>query len=146
VGRIVVGMEGSDGARAALRWSLQEAHLRGCTVEVVTAYTQSAVPLYPELGYVSPEPTRLVDEITRMQEQVITDELERTQTAIEVTRSILEGRPASTLVRASEGADLLVVGSRGRGGFRGLALGSVSHQLAQHSACPVVIVRADEHW
>jgi len=59
---------------------------------------------------------------------------------VEIERRVVEGRPAAVLVNESQGADLLVVGSRGHGGFAGLLLGSVSQQCAHHAACPVVIV------
>ena len=61
---------------------------------------------------------------------------------VDVVRSVVVGTPASALIAASAAADLLVVGSRGLGGFRGLLLGSVSQQCAYHAGCPVVIVRS----
>jgi nucleotide-binding universal stress UspA family protein len=65
--------------------------------------------------------------------------------SIDVERDVVEGPAASVLVRAAEGAELLVVGSRGHGGFAGLLLGSVSQQCAHHASCPVVIIRGREH-
>ena len=61
---------------------------------------------------------------------------------VQIETRVIEGRPAATLVEESRGADLLVVGSRGHGGFTELLLGSVSHQCAHHAECPVLIVRA----
>ena len=61
---------------------------------------------------------------------------------VEIERRVVEGAPGAVLVEESRGADLLVVGSRGHGGFAGLLLGSVSQQCAHHAECPVVIVRA----
>ncbi len=142
--RIVVGVEGSDGSRVALRWAIDEARYRSCDVEVVTAYLPTYVPAAPDFGYVSLDPIDLVEEVRKMQ-----DELVAAATAhcaapeVTVEQKLIKGRAADTLIAAANGAALLVVGNRGRGGFRGLLLGSVSHQIAQHAGCPVVIVRAD---
>ena len=142
--RIVVGVEGSGGASAALRWALNEARYRDAVVEVVTAYAPTYVPASPDFNYVPLDPIDLESEVTKMQAAVVDAVLEEMDAAeVEVRRIILRGRPAETLIEAAEGADMLVVGSRGRGGFRGLLLGSVSQQIAQHGSCPVVIVRPD---
>jgi len=72
-------------------------------------------------------------------EETLRESVPETDT-VEIERRVVEGRPAAVLVDESQGADLLVVGSRGHGGFAGLLLGSVSQQCAHHAACPVVIV------
>jgi nucleotide-binding universal stress UspA family protein len=142
--RIVVGVEGSPGSRAALRWSIEEARLRSGVVEVVTAYLPTYVPAAPDFGYVPLDPVDLVDEVKKMQDEIIASVSEHTDTAgVRLDQKLLKGRSADTLIAAAEGADMLVVGNRGRGGFRGLLLGSVSQQIAHHATCPVVIVRAD---
>jgi nucleotide-binding universal stress UspA family protein len=142
--RLVVGIEGSEGSRAALRWAVDEARVRGCAIEAVTAYLPTYVPASPDFGYVPLDPTDLVTEIRKMQDSVIDEVLaERPGAAVTVERKLVQGRAADTLISEAAGAGLLVVGSRGRGGFRGLLLGSVSQQIAQHAGCPVVIVRAD---
>ena len=143
MGRIVVGVEGSDGSRAALRWALKEASLRHATVEVVTAYVFPNAPIYPEVSYVPVEQPALAQQITDMQEAAIAAEMEGAgiDPSVAVTRHMLPGPAPGTLVRAAEGADLLVVGSRGRGGFLGLMLGSVSNYVTHHAPCPVVVVR-----
>ena len=142
--RIVVGIEGSGGARAALRWAIQEASLRGACVDVVTAYSHTRIPVSPDFNYVPFDIVNLREEVEHMQAEVVDDVLDSIgEPAVEIRRRVVEGRPADTLIRAAEGADMLVVGSRGRGGFRGLLLGSVSQQIAQHGSCPVVIVRPD---
>jgi len=69
--RIVVGVEGSEGSQAALRWAVEEAHYRGCTVEVVTAYLPTYVPAAPDFGYVPLDPIDLVDEVRKMQDDVV---------------------------------------------------------------------------
>lgn len=142
--RIVVGVEGSGGAKAALRWALQEAAYRNASVEVVTAYSNTYVPASPDFNYVPLDPVDLEAEVAKMQSAVVDEVLaEVGDVGVEVKRVVVRGRPADSLIAAAEGADMLVVGSRGRGGFRGLLLGSVSQQIAHHGDCPVVIVRPD---
>jgi nucleotide-binding universal stress UspA family protein len=142
--RIVVGVEGSPGSRAALRWSIEEARLRSGIVEVVTAYLPTYVPAAPDFGYVPLDPVDLVDEVRKMQDEIVATVTDHVDVAgVRIEQRLLKGRSADTLIAAAEGADMLVVGNRGRGGFRGLLLGSVSQQIAHHATCPVVIVRAD---
>ena len=142
--RIVVGVEGSGGARAALRWAIKEARHRGACVDVVTAYSTTYVPASPDFNYVPLDPIDLEAEVKRMQDGIIDEVLaEADAEGVEVRRRMIRGRAADTLIAESTNAAMLVVGSRGRGGFRGLLLGSVSQQIAQHGSCPVVIVRPD---
>ncbi|MCB0996801.1 MAG: universal stress protein [Acidimicrobiales bacterium] len=143
--RIVVGVEGSGGAKAALRWAFKEARFRDAVVEVVTAFVNTYVPASPDFNYVPLDPVDLEGEVRKMQGAVIDEVLAEFggDPGVEVRRLLLRGRAADTLISAADGADMLVVGSRGRGGFRGLLLGSVSQQIAQHGSCPVVIVRPD---
>lgn len=151
MGRIVVGVDGSEGSRQALLWAAEEATLRGASLEVICTYehhlswqayggdegmSAAAVEaMRAEIESAAREAARhaqaLVD---RMVEEV--DGPEVSGTAVE------SSRPAQTLVEHSKGADLLVVGSRGRGGFKSLMLGSVSQQCAQHAECPVTIIRS----
>lgn len=142
--RIVVGIEGSGGARAALRWALREAQFRDAVVEVVTAYSSTRVPIAPDVNFVPYDLGDIRDEVARLQDDVVGDVLDTIGGSdVEIKRTVTEGRPADTLMSAADGADMLVVGSRGGGGFRGLLLGSVSQQIAHHGTCPVVIVRPD---
>jgi len=141
--RIVVGVEGSGYARAALIWALEEAHHRGAVIEVVTCYSPTYVPAAPDLGYVPLDSFDLAAEVEKMQGEVIESAVEASDFGdeVEVRRVLQKGRPADTLMTAAEGATMLVVGNRGRGGFAGLRLGSVSQAIAHHSPCPLVIVR-----
>ena len=141
--RIVVGVEGSGYARAALIWALEEAHHWGAVVEVVTCYSPTYVPAAPDLGYVPLDSFDLAAEVEKMQGEVIESAVEASDFGdeVEVRRVLQKGRPADTLMTAAEGATMLVVGNRGRGGFAGLRLGSVSQAIAHHSPCPLVIVR-----
>ena len=148
-GSIVVGVDGSPGSLAALRFALVEARLRGASVAIVHAWL---VPLVnglpgPVLAGVPVEYGMPIDElreaVRESAEQSLGDalrELAEEAEGVEVEWQAVEGPPAKTLFEAAAGADLLVVGSRGHGGFKGLLLGSVSQQCAHHAPCPVVIV------
>lgn len=144
--KIVVGIEGSGGAKAALKWAIQEAKFRHATIVVATAFSPSWVPVSPDFTYIPVDNFNVEDEVGRMQEHIAHEVLEEVGSAkadIKYVRK--KGSPADTLIAIAEAedADMLVVGSRGRGGVRGLLLGSVSHQIAHHGSCPVVIVRPD---
>lgn len=142
--RIVVGIEGSGGAKSALRWALREAAFRDAVVEVATAYSATRVPVAPDVNYVPFDLGDIRDEVTRLQADVVAGVLaEFPDSEVEIRYTVVEGRPSDSLISVAEGADMLVVGSRGGGGFRGLLLGSVSQQIAHHGTCPVVIVRPD---
>lgn len=140
MGRIVVGTDGSPGSVAAIRWALDEAALRGADVEVVHAYTDPPLAAYPTIvvPVVSPE------ELEAAARQVAEEAVSAAGAAdgVGVTTTVEVGGAAAVLVSHAEGADLVVTGSRGRGGFRGLLLGSVSQQVASHATCPTVIVGA----
>ncbi len=136
---IVVGVDDSDGARAALTWAASQAQASGAHLRVVHAYElnlawidadSSHIPLWLERAQHASN-----DLLERLVEEAAAN-LDRT--AIEMLA--VEGAPAAVLFEQARDASLLVVGSRGRGGFASLLLGSVSQQLAQHSPCPLVIV------
>lgn len=140
--RIVVGVEGSGYARAALVWALEEAAHRPAVVDVVTCYSPTYVPAAPDLGYVPLDLLDLVSEVEKLQGEVIDSAMEAAgHPDVEIRRTMTKGRAPETLMAVAEGADMLVVGNRGRGGFSGLRLGSVSQAIAHHSPCPLVIVR-----
>jgi nucleotide-binding universal stress UspA family protein len=136
---ITVGVDGSASARAAASFALEEARLRRATLRVVAAwhiptaaFSDGMAP--PVFG------SELTDAAASVLEETLTG-LGRHD--VEIQGRVRHGQPAEVLLEESADADLLVVGSRGLGGFRGLLLGSVSQQCAQHARCPVVIVRAD---
>jgi nucleotide-binding universal stress UspA family protein len=138
---IVVGIDGSPAAAAALAWAVDEARVHDARLHVVYAWNISP------LVYASPYAVQATEGLLEAEREaattLATTALEGVDTSgVDVQHSVLEGLPAETLLEAAENADLLVVGSRGRGGFAGLLLGSVSQQCAQHAKCPVVIVRA----
>lgn len=142
-GRIVVGVDDSEQALAALRWALHEGVLRGVTVEVVHAWTPplSALPFGATL--VIPVDETEIDSAARASVDEIVDAAlaEMDEEPPEVLRTILPGGPAYTLVEVADDADMLVVGSHGRSGLSKLMLGSVAMACVQHARCPVVVIR-----
>jgi nucleotide-binding universal stress UspA family protein len=135
--RIVVGIDASEHGIRALRWARDEARLRGATLEVVHAYPPPEVMLMPALVTL-PSDEELLGAATRVIDDALAEvgEFE----GIPLIRTARSGGAAGVLCRAAEDAELVVVGTRGRGGFKELLLGSVSHQVATHAPCPVVIV------
>lgn len=136
-GRIVVGVDGSTRSMAALEWAVSEARVRGGSVQAVLAW--QPVQLSGESLGMGPS---LEDDVL---ESAAAEEAarlaERTRSAdVPMTWEAVQGHPAWVLVAAAEQADLLVVGSRGHGGFVGMLLGSVSQHVMSHARCPVVVV------
>ena len=140
---IIVGVDGSDHSRLALTWAMREAAQHHAPLTVMTvrpAPVRPATRIFwaePDL----PEGGRDL-ELTRKAVRQYVDKVanEIGATGPEITISVSEGDPAEELVKASHDADMLVVGSRGSGGFARLLMGSVSSQVSHHAACPVVIV------
>ena len=117
MGRIVVGVDGSQGSRAALRWAIEEARLRGASVEVVTAYSMSYVAMNPEFAYLEADPEALVTRVKEMQASVIAEESTGGASDVTLVQRVVPGPAAAALAKAAAGAELLVVGSRAGGGF-----------------------------
>ncbi|MHB1508346.1 MAG: universal stress protein [Acidimicrobiales bacterium] len=137
--RIVVGVDGSDSAKAALAWAAGQALLTGASLQVVISWEIPstygwATPLPEDLDFEADARKVLTETVA---EVVGSEESER----LELTLSIVEGHPAAVLLREAKGSALVVVGSRGHGSFSGMLLGSVGLHLATHASCPVVIVR-----
>jgi nucleotide-binding universal stress UspA family protein len=139
--RIVVGHDGSAGADEALRMALKLADLLKASVLIARAWSMATAPRRPdwEFGYMPS-----FDEMSAaVHDQLVND------TATDVARfshvpvdyRAVQASPAKSLVELSRDAVMLVVGSRGLGGFAGLILGSVSEQSVRHAACPVLVVR-----
>ena len=135
--RIVVGVDGSPSSIRALRWAVRQAKLTGAEVEAVTAWSYPAgyglAPVSDGAADFEGDAGKvLVDalaEVSGIAPDVIIEPL------------VAQGHAAEVLVRAAKGADLLVVGSRGHGGFAEMLLGSVGQHCVQHAECPVLIVR-----
>jgi nucleotide-binding universal stress UspA family protein len=136
--RIVVGVDGSPSSVQALRWALEQARITGAPACAVCAWDLPASPTYvaveEDIGYREEGARTVLD-------GAIKDATGDAAT-LPVQREVVCGHPAKVLVDASTDAGLLVVGSRGHGGFAGLLLGSVSQHVVAHASCPVVVVRA----
>jgi nucleotide-binding universal stress UspA family protein len=140
--QIVVGVDGSDSSRAALQWAYEEAAHHGASLVAVSTWHPPVLPLGPGYGSMPPEgyesqPERDARDLL----EKLTGDLEPREPAVDVRISISKGSPAKVLIDMSQGADLIVVGSHGRGGFAGMLLGSVSQHVVAHAACPVVVLR-----
>ncbi|TQM78955.1 nucleotide-binding universal stress UspA family protein [Saccharothrix saharensis] len=138
---IVVGVDGSPVSRTALRWAVEEAKLRGCAVEAVLAWH---VDYAMVIGPMSATVAAMMDrDKLREEHQHVLDEVVA-EAGGDVRAVLAEGDARDVLVKASEHASLLVVGSRGAGPIRGALLGSVSSYCVHHATCPVVVIRAPE--
>jgi nucleotide-binding universal stress UspA family protein len=145
-GKIVVGVDGSAHAAAALHWAAEEASLRSATLEVVHAWSFVPVTTPADSGLV---PMAWTDNVELLD---VTHQAAEDAAAAQVADvlgpdhdavvSVVEGGPAEALLAACEGADLLVVGNRGRGNLAAALLGSTSAKVADSAPCPVVVVRA----
>jgi nucleotide-binding universal stress UspA family protein len=135
--RIVVGVDASEHARRALRWARDEARVHDATLEVVHAYPAPELMVLPAIAAM-PSDEELEEAGLAVIDELLADV--GGFDGIPVIRNVRAGGAAGVLCAEAEDADLLVVGTRGRGGFKELMLGSVSHQVATHAACPVVIV------
>ncbi len=137
-GRIVVGIDGSDGSRAALHWALDETRRRGSRLDVVLAWQ---TPYLGEVsGLVLVSMTEEAEQRARNLLADVADGIVAAHPDLHIVPLLAEGRAAPALLDAAAGADLLVVGSRGRGGFKSLLLGSVSSACVHHAPCPVAVV------
>jgi nucleotide-binding universal stress UspA family protein len=137
---IVVGVDGSDPSRRALRWAADQAKLVGAELEAVTTWEYP-----PTLGWAPPYPSDFdPNEDARKALRDTVDAVLGPDPGVVVHLTVTEGHPAFVLTKAAQAADLLVVGSRGHGAFAGMLLGSVSEYCAAHAPCPVVVVRHAE--
>jgi nucleotide-binding universal stress UspA family protein len=136
---VVVGVDGSPDAARALRWAQDEARRRNATLLLVNGVEVGAAAASPYGSGV------LMEQLEEGGEAVLMEALKEVRAnGFEAEGRIEMGSAAHALIEASRGADLLVVGSRGHGGFVGLLLGSVSAACAHHAHCPVVIIRPEE--
>jgi nucleotide-binding universal stress UspA family protein len=135
--RIVVGVDGSEGSKAALRWAARQAEYTGATLEAVITWQ------YPTFyGWVPSYPEDI--NLDHLAQRALTDALDEVFGADRpagLQTSVIEGYAEQALVAASEGAELLVVGSRGYGGFTDALLGSVSTYCVHHAHGPVTVIR-----
>jgi nucleotide-binding universal stress UspA family protein len=139
VSRIVVGVDGSESAQSALVWAVEEAAATGATVDAVCAYPSTIV--------VSPHPsvpTIPTEKFRRDAGRILDEAILRVGAVpgLTIRPVVSAGRPAEVLTACAVGADLVVMGTRGRGAVKGLVLGSVTHQVMRRVHCPVVVVPA----
>jgi len=151
---VVVGVDGSAGAREALRWALAEAHLRKSPLRAVHAWTfgyaggtiegfpslGSSLDAYGSLGIDPGDLHRAAEDLL---DRALADAGADTR-GVDIERRVVQGSAAEALLAAVDKDDLLVVGSRGHGGFADLLLGSVSQQCVHHAPCTVVVVHSQE--
>ncbi|MFC3891108.1 universal stress protein [Lentzea rhizosphaerae] len=140
---ILVGVDGSAQSRAALRWAMEEASHRGARVEAVLAYHQEpvvvpAVPMglnpYGEMPQRRHPARELHDTVQQVRSTMLN--------APDVAECVVVGDAADHLVEASKHAELLVIGTRGRGAIRELLSHGVAAHCLRHAECPVVVVPA----
>jgi nucleotide-binding universal stress UspA family protein len=147
-GSIVVGVDGSDASHDALRWAAEEARLRSAPLVAVHAW--SFVPAQPigdpgmlavPAGDIAGQLGAESDAARIGLDQAVEDAL-GADSVVELERRLVEGDAGEALVAASKDAQLVVVGSHGRSGFKAALLGSVSRHVVDHAACPVVVVKS----
>jgi len=137
--KIIVGTDGSPASARAVEWAAHEARAHGALLEVLHGWT---MPLMVDPGGMVPMLGVSPDEMQRQAERVVAGAITAAKAiAGDLVMGKVEQRSAASfLVQESADADLVVVGSRGHGGFVGLVLGSVAQQVATHAHCPVVVV------
>ena len=141
---IVVGIDGSAHSARALEWAITEGALQHAAVTVITVNSVPASPWSGNPVILAQDPA-VLDKLRQAAEEMTikaTSQLGDARPASVTVRAI-NGFPAKELIDASRDADLLVVGSRGAGGFARLLVGSVSDQVVHHASCPVVVVRGE---
>jgi nucleotide-binding universal stress UspA family protein len=133
--RVVVGVDGSDTSQRALGWALDEARVGQATVEVVHAWRPPLLSVPTLADFYGP-----FEDLARSVVETAVERADVSGLHVPVRTTVRVGSGGSVLVDAAKEADLLVVGSRGLGGFTGLLLGSVSYQVTHHASCPTVVV------
>lgn len=136
--RIVVGVDGSKGSQLALEWAVDEARLQSAQLCVLHAWHEPYVSGSP-LSQMAVN-VRLIEDAAHQILDETVDAIDASELAHPIEKQLVFCGAATALLLAAEDADLVVVGSRGRGGFLGLLLGSVSDQVVHHAPCPVVVV------
>jgi nucleotide-binding universal stress UspA family protein len=139
--RIVVGVDSSPNSKTALRWAMAQARLTGASIEAVAAWQEP-----PTTGYSYGWLPDMYDgdSLAAITEKVLAETLAdvagQHAEPVEIRTRVVQGHPAQVLLEAADGAQMLVLGSRGHGAFAGMLLGSVSQHCVHHPPCPVVVV------
>jgi nucleotide-binding universal stress UspA family protein len=144
-GRIVVGYDGSDAGRRAVRWAADEARTVGCSLELVLAYDDTVPAMSFGLSNPpaadSPSMERAISRRARDAVQAVA--AETADAGLAVTATATAGRPGPVLVAAAQGARLLVVGASHHSAFSRVVIGSTVTHCQRHALCPVVVVRTE---
>ncbi|MFC5749066.1 universal stress protein [Actinomadura rugatobispora] len=140
-GEVVVGVDGSPGSAAALDFAFEEAAVRGAPARAVMAWSHPASERPGDMQPLVFDPVVVTEEQERALAEFVAP-WEAEYPGVPFIRQVVHARPTRVLAEASARARLLVVGSRGRGGFSGLVLGSVGHAMLHHARCPVAVVHA----
>lgn len=133
--RIVVGVDGSGPSLLALRWAVAQAELTGAVLQAVSVWDYPVVAAWAPVSGMEDLEKECREMLYRSVLGTIGNSL------VPVRQLVVRGHPAAMLLKAARGADMLVVGCRGHGGFVGSLLGSVSRYCVQHASCPVMVVR-----
>ncbi len=142
--RIVVGVDGSPSAEAALRWAVGQAELTGSTIDAVIVWQYPAALA----GFGMAPMAISVGDFRETAEKTAAEAISNAVdpgSKVTVREQVVEGYPAQVLLDVAKGADLLVVGSRGHGELAEALLGSVSQHCVHHAPCPVVVIRGQAH-
>jgi nucleotide-binding universal stress UspA family protein len=137
---VVVGVDGSSCSLEALKYAVDEAKRRGAHLRIVSAW--SLPPMTYAGGLAAGVDSTVFREAAEAASADAVTQARQTDAGLVIDAVVPEQSPTAALLEAAEGADLLVVGSRGHGGFASLLLGSVSTQLAQHAPCPITIIHS----
>lgn len=136
--KIVVGVDGSPASRDALHWAADYCRLSGGRLHAVTAWQW---PVSMVVAMPIPDGFNPMEEARDALNAIIREDL-GAEPGVPVSTEVECGSPATVLLHAAAGADMLVVGSRGHGGFTDLLLGSTSEHVVRHAPCPVLVVRS----
>jgi len=138
---IVIGYDGSKHSHEALEWAIEEARYREAQLRVLTVWNKAPMSWYPAVLETAAGEVVAEDSPER-QAQALSESAAKAAAGVNVvTQTVKDDSAASAILRAAGEADLVILGSRGHGGFAGLHLGSVSTQVTTHSPCPVLVVR-----
>lgn len=144
MGRVIVGYDGSDGAVEALDWATAEAELRGDDLLIVHAWHEPIAGVGAPMAPLAVMDPRLFEDAARQLLSSVVERVAAEHPSLHVTGRLVVGGSGPAIVEATEGADLVVVGARGRRELTELVLGSVSQHVLHHAACPVVVMHGSD--
>jgi nucleotide-binding universal stress UspA family protein len=139
-GPVAVGVDGTPAGEAAIAFAYEEASARGVGLVALHAWPESVLEAALDVGATTLDFEPAQQQAYEILAERLAGWLEK-YPDVQVAREVVRDRPATALLRVAQPAQLLVVGSHGRGGFRGLLLGSTSQHLLHHAPCPVAVVR-----